>query len=404
MVKLNSWIEVRNCNLDESFVGVQVKDEKLLITFPHAYELGNKENSQIKKDILKLISIFKNYERKNTKISEGLLSSSPPIINFPIDSMLRVYENFLMYGYYFEREKKYRKSSKGKINWSKTIKEVSPMIQNNNAYYLDFIVQKKNIKQNSIITDIHKHCVDVSYRMVGWLIGDREPDLDYIKYPKIYMLNELYAKYKTTFNDRDKLLIQDMISIINLEGYFFKNENVIGTDRFEYIWESLIDNVFGITDKNHYFPKTFWDFGNSIKHNAPLAPDTIMIDDKYLVLIDAKYYKYGVTGNPNHLPGSSDISKQIVYGEYINQVKNDKNYKLRNIFLIPYNKNNNVFGVNKDFYIFGIGKSLWKNNGEHFEKIMGILVDVERLVDFFQENNHMAKELLLKEILKYEED
>lgn len=34
--------------------------------------------------------------------------------------------------------------------------------------------------------------------------------------------------------------------------------------------------------------------------------------------LDAKYYRFGATGNPKHLPPSSSINKQIAYGEHVN--------------------------------------------------------------------------------------
>ena len=78
----------------------------------------------------------------------------------------------------------------------------------------------------------------------------------------------------------------------------------------------MVDQAFGIADKEKYFPRTRWllDYGR-VKQKTPLQPDSIMIyGDKYYVL-DSKLYKYGWTAVPDDLPNGPDINKQITYAE-----------------------------------------------------------------------------------------
>ena len=47
-----------------------------------------------------------------------------------------------------------------------------------------------------------------------------------------------------------------MLAIIDFEGDKDSDKNYrYGTYRFEYIWEKMIDKVFGIENKADYFPK-----------------------------------------------------------------------------------------------------------------------------------------------------
>ena len=63
-------------------------------------------------------------------------------------------------------------------------------------------------------------------------------------------------------------------------------------------------------------------------------PDTIMIyNGKYYVL-DAKCYKYGWTGIPDHLPNGSSINKQITYGEYLEKHKGINADSVFNAFIM----------------------------------------------------------------------
>ena len=51
--------------------------------------------------------------------------------------------------------------------------------------------------------------------------------------------------------------------------------------------------------------------------NSKLKPDSVMITNDHIYILDAKYYKYGQTKNPKDLPKSASINKQITYGEYV---------------------------------------------------------------------------------------
>ena len=75
-----------------------------------------------------------------------------------------------------------------------------------------------------------------------------------------------------------------------------------GTNDFDIVWEKMIDRMFGIRDKEKYFPRSQWDERISFDKNynkKPLIPDSIMIlRDEYDVergyILDSKYYKYGI--------------------------------------------------------------------------------------------------------------
>lgn len=71
-------------------------------------------------------------------------------------------------------------------------------------------------------------------------------------------------------------------------------------------------------------------------------PDTVMLYNGKVYILDAKYYRYGNTHKPEHLPDSSSINKQITYGEYI-QSMGIENDSLFNAFLMPYNSQKNLF-------------------------------------------------------------
>ena len=100
-----------------------------------------------------------------------------------------------------------------------------------------------------------------------------------------------------------------------------------------------------------------------------------------IFVLDAKYYKYGETGNVKDLPESTSINKQITYGEYIaEEVKfkerhGDK-FEVYNAFLMPYN-GGDYSGL---FKWIGEASSSWKHDKNIYERVQGILVDVNSLM------------------------
>lgn len=151
-----------------------------------------------------------------------------------------------------------------------------------------------------------------------------------------------------------------------------------GTYRFEYVWEALIDRVYGIEGKAAYFPKTTWKVNGKSYDNASLEPDTIMLKGKDIYVLDAKYYKYGATGRLGDLPESTSINKQITYGEYVanNIVDNGVVY---NAFLMPFDSLGKLWEAGEVIHI-GEATGDWRENDKTYERVQGILVDVKYLM------------------------
>ena len=68
-----------------------------------------------------------------------------------------------------------------------------------------------------------------------------------------------------------------------------------------------------------------------------------MIYNGKVYVLDAKLYRYGYSGNPDHLPNGPDINKQITYGEYIERAKGVPSENLYNAFIMPFNREDNTF-------------------------------------------------------------
>lgn len=370
----------------DTFVGIKCSDGDIKINFPIGFRISS-DDDQLRKDILLLINtLSQNTEKRESEFLGQAKKYNET--DFPIQSYIEVIKDYYGNGYYKESEVLYTVSKKGKINWNRTIKTQRPYIQDNQVYYLDFITKKNTVNEDKLITLIHEYCVYESFMKIGWLFTKGIPRKPQIKFNRNLFMSVVTDKLSSTFNDRSRKLFSNMIAIIKYTGDSEAEINYkYGTYRFEYVWEKMIDKVFGIKNKAEYFPRTTWVLGGRHFNKSSLEPDTIMTADNNVYVLDAKYYKFGVTGIPSHLPESASINKQITYGEYIDEDKEEKfrkwhgeGMKVYNAFIMPFDSRNSKFKTSDNILHIGEAKSSWKHGSKEYERIHGILVDMKYLM------------------------
>lgn len=406
---LNEFCVVSKSEYDE-FVGLKFENGRPKVTFPRGFRLSEDE-TQTRKDIVRLLATIQRFSGKK----EGTMPNSLDgdfHLNFPMLSYQYIIKDFLANGYYIERETQYFDGVKGKINWKRTVQKKQPVFNNGNLVYLDFVVRANKVNNNNLLTRIHEYCVRESFEKLGWLYLTNEtmPAKPKICFNKRMFVGVLNDALNNTFNEHKRLLFTSMLNIVNRnqEDIHSVDNEVYGVDRFEYIWEKMIDHVFGEDNKEKYFPHATWHIisGNSIASSA-LEPDTIMLYDDKVYILDAKYYKYGITRNPMHLPASSSIEKQIVYGEYVKTNQRISGDKIYNAFVMPSNS-----GFENNPYEFvSVGTADWKTYSKesaNYDYVLGILMDTRYLIE--QHNKHNMSEieklsdLIVSELAKYRND
>ncbi|NLT46929.1 MAG: LlaJI family restriction endonuclease, partial [Clostridiales bacterium] len=200
---------------------------------------------------------------------------------FPINAYMEVIAKLLKQnGYYVEKEPLFKEGTRGKVDWPKTLGKKRPLIQaNGTPAYTKYVVRVSSPKENSIITQIHKFCVYESFMKIGWLFTPYLPEKPPIARDEKMFLTVLRDKLAHIYNDNDKRLFLSMISMIEYwDDVTDERQFSYGTNQFEYVWEKLIDRVFGIKNKQDFFPKTRWTIrSGKNKTNTALEPDTIMI-------------------------------------------------------------------------------------------------------------------------------
>ncbi len=375
------------------FVGITRKEDTYEVNFPIGYHLSADEKG-LRRDIYSLLNVLTRYTKKReSEIQDGLKSEDAASI--PIQAYLYLIKDFFERGYYKERKTYYQTARKGKISWSRTIKKQKPVMQDNEAYYLDFVVKKSANNEDELITLVHKYCVYESFDKFGWLFTSFLPAKPKTGLTVKMMISVVNSKIQNTFKDQNRELFKNMLEVLKQLESNSQTEFRCGTYRFEYVWEKMIDRVFGIPEKYDYFPKTTWLLEDGRKYdNAYLEPDTIMRYGEKIYVLDAKYYKYGESGLPGDLPTSTSIHKQITYGEYIAEtdkfLREGQHPDVYNAFLMPYDSEGRKYPTGKHIYYIGTATSQWKDNMKKYENVIGILLDVKYIMGIESRQDEMA--------------
>jgi len=398
--KLRERCHVCTNEQNDRFVGIRADAKGAAVFFPMGFQLSpvSSNENALRRDVLQLILVLSAFAEQKEKLLVMGRNRNPQEAYFPINAYMAIISDYMNRSYYTETERQYTAGNTGKINWLRTIKKHQPLIQRNGSLiYTKFEVYRLKPNENNMITRIHEYCVYEAFQKLGWLFSSeipRQPQLE-LKDNKNMFIGIVRDKLKHTFIDNDKLLFQSMIDMLSyLDENSSENLFYFGTYNFEYVWERLIDRVFGVKNKHDYFPRAHWRYlaDGSEYINYPLEPDSIMIPagmNKIFVL-DAKYYRYGITGNAAHLPPSSSINKQITYGEFacVNSKSKEEN-SVFNAFLMPYNNTKfdsetaplgNPLGLTGEYTCAGEAYGEWRKGNLSYETVQGIVADTRHLM------------------------
>ena len=416
---------------NNAFVGVRITNGSIEFHYPESYDLAGVDEQLTVKDIkpfrrdmidiLHTISLAKTRSFATQKTENGVSTTQ----NFAFMSYLWMIRDYIVNGIYRNTEKIYRTNAKGRVNWKRTL-ATQPIISNGNVIYNTLIVEVTN-DCDSVITDAHRLCIYNSVCKVGWLFGISEKAF-YVPTPTKNLLkkyiNTIKVELKKTFDDTKKNRLNHMLKVLTgVDDSKQISEIIYGVDKYHYIYERMVDSIFSnIIDITKYNPNASWFIKKGAtyekKEASSLRPDTIRIDPypktylyddktKTAYVLDAKFYRYGTTGDPKDLPETTSIQKQITYATHIKtNLKNEeeKIEWIRNAFVLPYNKNNNEFGFENNLEYIGFSKANWVENDSE-SVVHAFLIDTKHLISSWSQGNckeDIAK--LIEDIEKYTEE
>lgn len=376
-------------------MGIQINKDKIVFLLPKAYQISKDENT-LKKDLLRFVRSLslantKEYMQvvQNKNESEGVAWS--------VDSFLWIIRDFLENGVYFNREKQFSNTVKGKIDWKRTLKTV-PILSDGNLIY-DHPVTSKMMSTEDIVSQIYKVCLKISVDCVGWAFNYKIP----VEVNRTKNITEMCYIVKkelnSTFDDIKKMRYKHMLAI--LKGVDDKNlessKYTYTITNYYYVFETMVDMLLdGIKgdEKQKYNPKSKWNIKSSVLsmggEPAPLRPDTVYKkDDTNIYIFDSKMYQFGFSGDKKDLPGTDSIQKQVTYGDHIFFNVLGKKGRVNNAFIIPYNKELPFFKndvniekcVDGNLAYIGYAEPTWREfSDEKYNHVHTILIDFNYLL------------------------
>jgi hypothetical protein len=296
--------------------------------------------------------------------------------------------------------------------------QTEPIVSENNIIFPNITIEKKS-EMDNILVEVHRLCVKKSIDYIGWLFNLNS---DFIVVPrltnslkKVYV-NAVQQELDHTFLDSKRLLLNHMKNIlIGLDERSNNKEFVYGVDSYYYIFERMIDSIFGNVDRmSDFYPSSKWQLirNNFVEHeSSKLRPDTIILKQEEdcrhtAFILDSKFYRFGYTGDETDLPETTSIQKQITYGDFIKKnIKRNTNDKYQIVdvfsaFLMPYDKTRDVFKSDNNIQYIGFAKSTWKDNNTSHEIIHSFLIDLKHVIQTWSGLNHEEDvNFLVKEIV-----
>lgn len=397
--KMESFPEIIQVTESTDFVGLFVKDGKLKISVPKMLRFSDNLIEKKKEIVLFLnsINIAKTIEKKDLNKSD---SNSNSI--WPFDSYLWIIEDYLNNGFYFNREKRYVNENKGKIEWKRTMKNM-PLVSNGNVIYDKFVTSKIS-PTNDDVANIYKFCLKLSSNRIGWLFNYNiaiELSINKSIEEMIYIVRK---EMLNTFDDVKSIRFKHMLNILENadDNPYSSGYQIYGINHYYTVFEKMVDKYFGglsESKKKDYNPIGHWmlNEANDSTPSSNLRPDTIFEHGDNLYILDSKMYKFGYTGDPNHLPETTSMQKQITYGDYVATKFSSEH--IRNAFIIPYDKHLDVFeknsfgykvtplDENKNISYIGYAFTEWRENSvkdEPYDKIYTFLIDLNYLLKSYR--------------------
>ena len=337
-----------NERLNCSFVGMVIKEDNILLSFPKHYNVENAisrdEKLQLLKEMKDILHIIER-DRQLYGVEPGQLSDT-----IPVDAYYYILRYYLEFGLYHRQIRDTSKGYKGHINWHKTINTIRPLLSDENFIYSPFIVNCE-YDEAIFITECMDYVLYDFYNSFQSLLDDIHPYKRRFYNPIFDEYNFCITKLQTLvgrfFKDHERLLLKSLIRYFQWKSNRSKSSKFL-TLYFEWFWERMVNSYLSrhLQILGHDYKITKESQSSNLKI---IKPDNIDIEDcktrgrgrfsiqfdhylniitnrrqQLILLFDSKYFSNDV---------NSFNYKQAFYYYYLRGKY--KNAIIRNALVIP---------------------------------------------------------------------
>lgn len=315
-IEKNDVIQKANGYIWFKVVGIFVIDSSLIVVMPKGY-ISSYEYS-IKGDIVQLLKVLMQYHELNDKdlVEAVIQGNGLGLKESTFYAAYNLIEDYIHYGLLHRELQNERLGQYGRVNWSKSIASVHPIVSEGKPIY-DHVVTITSVDdKTSELLRYQRWALKTSIQRYGWLFDNDDIELDTEVEESIDPDRAIYFLERTlleTYIDRDVRVIQWIINLIEAKSMGtdeYKFECVY-TNSFYYLWEDICGQIL---DNQHnklrtILPQPLWKFeGSTRKSDISHRPDILLIRNDTFYIFDAKYYDTN-----ENLPGWHDVVKQFFY-------------------------------------------------------------------------------------------
>ena len=364
----NNFIKEENEQYYFNYIGIIIIGNIVIKVYPKYVPDSETENN-IKNHFKQVIKVIKKDKSSNkTKLENK--ESTDTSFNL-LSLMLFFLEDYYENGLYTNMEDIIEINGNGEIQWDRTINNYTPILNNNQPYYVELETKSKindiydyyRLLHEYIITECSKYLEKQELLDLFGLTPIELTDKTLEDFgEKTIILEKIRKELNIVFNTHKRKILQSMYSILS-EKNPFNQENYIttyGTNTFYNTWENICCNV--LNDKRYktlgklklptklntkydenielidLIEKPRWNIDDKeYLPNKTLIPDLITIHKDEFIIFDAKYYVYKTKNNTiENQPGIESVTKQYLYElAYKEFIKDHEFKKIKNGFLFP---------------------------------------------------------------------
>lgn len=306
-----------NGKITISFVGVVIKADRVLFSFPKHYDVPVFESEQ-QSCIKQILYILSKSKATYGSFEKGLKGE------FPLQAYFGVLGYYKKYGLYLSNENYLINGYEGNIDWNKTINQSNRVIQKGGIIFFPFVIKTSRDKSvfisecmNYVLNDASKYREFISSILPYESINDNKA-LNNFKYV-IAQLKQLRNVY---FKDIEKKLINSLIEYFDWKSKAKDSVRLL-TLRFENYWEVMINEYLNDKFVDIKDDKIIWGKSGNTKFHKPemeyVESKSIRMNAKKRVLYQIQYDHISI----------NDEAKQIVIfdSKYFNDEVSQLNYK-----------------------------------------------------------------------------
>lgn len=358
------------------FVGIIIANNRVIVAYPKYF----RDRVPRKNELKQLFRVLRKTQDTSilheTQVDGDLVDDKLPTIL----SLLDMYSEHGVYSNYIEGREK---NGTGVIDWTRTIGQHLPLVDDEDPIYIDYESRKTFRDESDFITRLHETVLTECSKMLfeAGIADLLSLDEVWLSSEEVEQFGETETLLTRLERERSTQFVDWKISVLKLlEQYLLNREasaektsvHAMGTTNFPHIWESACKVAFG--DKLsmridslgiqldsswikrrkdtllQIIPRPKWERSEAEGFStcgevATLIPDTVAIasdaSDKLVFCIyDAKYYLPSPSGKMTGQPGLESVTKQFLYqSAYRDFILAHGFSRVVNAFLVPSSSN-----------------------------------------------------------------